>query len=149
MGDVELIEGPRKGARYHAISQFVYLIDKTVGDKTYLRCVQHKTGCPGTAVVHDNVGHLGKGHNHPEDKSLLEDLRLRRRVLQAAVEKTGSLRHIFNDAVRGQPGNARITFEMMEQTMQRRRKELLPPIPANPERALECIEQRVYPRYSK
>ena len=149
MVDVEVIEGPRRSAKYYAIAEFVYQKDKGVGEKLYVRCINQKNGCPGTAVFYDGVGHVGKGHNHPQDTTLLEDLRLRRRVLQAAVEKTGSLRQIFNDAVRGQPGHARITFEMIEQTMQRRRKELLPSIPADPERALQCIQQRVYPRYSE
>ena len=149
MADVEVIEGSRKGAKYHVFDQNVYVIDKTIGDKKYLRCVHHKTGCPGTAVVIEDVGHTGNAHNHPVATASVEDLRLRRRVLQAAVEKAGSLRQIFNEAVRGEPGNARLTFEMMEVTMQRRRRELLPPIPAEPEHALECIERRVYPRYSK
>lgn len=114
-----------------------------------MKCYNHKTGCPATAVVVDNVGHVRKDHDHPVDHVLLEDLRLRRRVLAAAVEQTGSLRQIFNDAVRGQPGHARITFQMMELTMQRRRKELLPPLPAEPTAVLETLERREIPRYSK
>ncbi|KAK3924154.1 Phosphate acyltransferase [Frankliniella fusca] len=91
-GPVQAFEGRTRGSWIlHCADGFHYNIREVRGRRVRLRC-RHRpsrglgTGCPGTARVSLDTGHLQHliPHNHDRDLLLPEDFELRRRMVEDA-----------------------------------------------------------------
>ncbi len=130
-GNYDLIDGKRQN-RLYLFDNYIYSPNKTNGYYQYLQChVSKAKGCHGRAKLDLTTNRMTqtKEHNHPEETEEVERRQVKAKIMREAIKLVDlSLRDAFINVVKGLTGQeafaaSKISFESIERTMARRRKE--------------------------
>ena len=74
-----------------------------------------KVKCKGSAILDPSALRIeGKvPHNHSPDTELLQKLKIKQKVIEAAKKSNAALNVVFKDATRGQPGASLVGYGSM------------------------------------
>ena len=121
-GGFRIIEGGSKGTNvYVSDNNFIYSKDKISGMTLYLRCVDRKNGCFGTAQINDGILVHCRPHNHDPDNQNL-DRREAKTSLKRRAETTRDPFRVIYDDESNERGNMEVTFHEIHPAMAKRRR---------------------------
>ncbi len=91
----------RNSILFHTGDGFFYTVCLTQGAKSYLRCVDHRSGCPAKAFINRTVGtfHTYNLHTHGPDLLRIPILAERQGILNEAanLQQYATLKEVFDN----------------------------------------------------
>ena len=100
--------------------------------------------CRATAIMKENVVDIKMPHNHDPDTKMANTLNCRNIVRQAAQNLNQPLRNTYDTAMRQQEGAELVGWGSMYRTLQRDRREKLPPPPKDTTAAHEYLTSDLF-----
>ena len=124
------MEGACKGTQvYVSKGNFIYSRDKSYNITIYLRCVDVRHGCRGTAQIVDGMFAHCQEHNHEPDPKQVERREIKASLKRRAETTSDPFRVVYDREVNERGGIVDVTYREMEPTMTKRRKTVQTGVP--------------------
>ena len=117
---------------YVSKENYIYSRDKSYGITVYLRCVDVRHGCRGTAQIVDGMFAHCREHNHKPDPRQEEKREIKASLKRRAETTRDPLRVVYDQEVNERGGIVDVTYREMEPTMTKRRKTVQKGVPQTP-----------------
>ena len=136
MSNFRVTEGEKRGSTLWIYDGKGYIKDRELNDQIFLRCRRFKSDCEGRAkiVLAENMLNITTAHSDQctDTAEVFSIIELKSTLKRQAENTTSSIRQLFNDGVEGLIVADQICYPQLSNSMNKRRRLMIPNIPQTP-----------------